>query len=143
MKLEVSLNCNLLWSQFKMATINRLRVCYDVLKRLLMLPRWTSSSLAFTKNGVINLGVIRRHSIFSMKSRWSVLRAPSSPLSGKAQPMYVVLYDRRGWNYCVCSLRDTYFDYFWLFCPIMTKLRSASDHIRCFILICSILDNFW
>ena len=64
-----SLYCNSLWSQFKVVTINRLRLCHkDVLKKLLRLPRWISSSLAFTRNGVNRLGVIRRHSVFSMKN---------------------------------------------------------------------------
>ncbi|KAG0713058.1 hypothetical protein GWK47_017067 [Chionoecetes opilio] len=49
---------------------NRLKVCHnDILKRLLGLPRWCSSSLAFTRNGVNNLDVIRRHSVFSLRSR--------------------------------------------------------------------------
>ena len=59
MKLELlrshcySLYCNLLWSKFKVVIMNRLRICHnDVLKRLLGLPRWTSSSLRFTGNKV-------------------------------------------------------------------------------------------
>ena len=65
-----SLYCNSLWSRYKVANLNRLKVCHnDILKRLLGLPRWTSSSLAFTRHGVKGLGVIRRHSVFSMKSR--------------------------------------------------------------------------
>ena len=65
-----SLYCNSLWSRYKVATLNRLRVCHnDILKRLLGLPRWTSSSLAFTRHGMKGLGVIRRHSAFSMRSR--------------------------------------------------------------------------
>ena len=65
-----SLYCNSLWSRYKVATMNRLRVCHnDILKRLLGLPRWSSSSLAFTRNRVNHLGLIRRHSVFSMKSR--------------------------------------------------------------------------
>jgi len=65
-----SLYCNSLWSRYKVATLKRLKVCHnDILKRLLGLPRWTSSSLAFTRHGVKGLGVIHRHSVFSMKSR--------------------------------------------------------------------------
>ena len=65
-----SLYCNSLWSRFKVVTMNRVRVCHnDVLKSLLGLPRWTSSSLAFTRDGMKSLGVIRRHSVFSMKGR--------------------------------------------------------------------------
>ncbi|KAG0719178.1 hypothetical protein GWK47_051031 [Chionoecetes opilio] len=63
-----SIYCNSLWSRFKVATLNRLKVCHnDILKRLLGLPRWCSSSLAFARNGVNNLDVIRRHSVFSLK----------------------------------------------------------------------------
>ncbi|KAG0712995.1 hypothetical protein GWK47_017228 [Chionoecetes opilio] len=63
-------HCNLLWSQFKVATLNRLRVGHnDILKGLLGLPRWCSSSLAFARNGVNNLVVIRRHSTLSLRSR--------------------------------------------------------------------------
>ena len=48
-----SLSCNSLWSWFKMATMNQISICHnDVFKRLLWLPRRTSSFLAFTKNGV-------------------------------------------------------------------------------------------
>ncbi|KAG0720448.1 hypothetical protein GWK47_044889 [Chionoecetes opilio] len=65
-----SIYCNSLWSRYKVATMNRLKVCHnDILKRLLGLPRWCSSSLAFTRNGVNNLDVIRRHSVFSLRSR--------------------------------------------------------------------------
>ncbi|KAG0721460.1 hypothetical protein GWK47_046434 [Chionoecetes opilio] len=65
-----SIYCNSLWSQFKVATLNRLKVCHnDILKRLLGLPRWCSSSLAFARNGVNNLDMIRRHSVFSLRSR--------------------------------------------------------------------------
>ncbi|KAG0694545.1 hypothetical protein GWK47_027191 [Chionoecetes opilio] len=65
-----SIYCNSLWSRFRMATLNRLKVCHnDILKRLLGLPRWCSSSLAFARNGVNNLDVIRRHSVFSLRSR--------------------------------------------------------------------------
>ncbi|KAG0717692.1 BolA-like protein 3 [Chionoecetes opilio] len=54
----------------QVATLNRLKVCHnDILKRLLRLPRWSSSSLAFARNGVNNLDVIRRHSAFSTMSR--------------------------------------------------------------------------
>ncbi|KAG0710111.1 hypothetical protein GWK47_015027 [Chionoecetes opilio] len=65
-----SIYCNSLWSRFKVATLNRLKVCHnDILKRLLGLPRWCSSSLAFARNGVNNLDVIRRHSVYSLRSR--------------------------------------------------------------------------
>ncbi|KAG0703004.1 hypothetical protein GWK47_024954 [Chionoecetes opilio] len=65
-----SIYCNSLWSRYKVATLNRLKVCHnDILKRLLGLPRWCSSSLAFARNGVNNLDVIRRHSVFSLRSR--------------------------------------------------------------------------
>ncbi|KAG0711122.1 hypothetical protein GWK47_021243 [Chionoecetes opilio] len=65
-----SIYCNSLWSRFKVATMNCLKVCHnDILKRLLGLPRWCSSSLAFARNGVNNLDVIRRHSMFSLRSR--------------------------------------------------------------------------
>ncbi|KAG0729124.1 hypothetical protein GWK47_003565 [Chionoecetes opilio] len=63
-----SIYCNSLWSRFKVA--NRLKVCHnDILKRLLELLRWCSSSLAFARKGVNNLDVIRRHSVFSLRSR--------------------------------------------------------------------------
>ncbi|KAG0714564.1 hypothetical protein GWK47_013886 [Chionoecetes opilio] len=65
-----SIYCNSLWSRFKVATLNHLKVCHnDILKRLLGLPRWCSSSLAFARYGVNNLDVIRRHSVFSLRSR--------------------------------------------------------------------------
>ncbi|KAG0722901.1 hypothetical protein GWK47_005794 [Chionoecetes opilio] len=65
-----SIYCNSLWSRFKVATMNRLKVFHnDILKTLLGLPRWCSSSLAFAMNGVNNLDVIRRHSVFSLRSR--------------------------------------------------------------------------
>ncbi|KAG0717663.1 hypothetical protein GWK47_053980 [Chionoecetes opilio] len=65
-----SIYCNSLWSRFKVATMNRLKVCRnDIFMRLLGLPRWCSSSLAFARNGVNNLDVIRRHSVFSLRSR--------------------------------------------------------------------------
>ncbi|KAG0712737.1 hypothetical protein GWK47_017775 [Chionoecetes opilio] len=65
-----SIYCNSLGSRYKVATITRLKVCHnDILKRLLRLPRWCSSSLAFARNGVNNLDVIRRHSVFSLRSR--------------------------------------------------------------------------
>ncbi|KAG0714091.1 Major facilitator superfamily domain-containing protein 6 [Chionoecetes opilio] len=63
-----SIYCNSLWSRYKVATMNRLKVCHnDILKRLLGLPRWCSSSLAFARNGVNNLDVIRRNSVFSLR----------------------------------------------------------------------------
>ncbi|KAG0718586.1 hypothetical protein GWK47_052165 [Chionoecetes opilio] len=62
--------CNSLWSWFKLVTLNRLKVCHnDILKRLLGLPRWCSSSLSLARNGVNNLDVIRRHFVFSLWSR--------------------------------------------------------------------------
>ncbi|KAG0715726.1 hypothetical protein GWK47_011270 [Chionoecetes opilio] len=65
-----SIYCNSLWSRYKVATLNRPKVCHnDILKWLLGLPRWCSSSLAFTRNGVNNLDVIHRHSMFSLRSR--------------------------------------------------------------------------
>ena len=65
-----SLYCNSLWSRYKVASMNRLKVCHnDILKRLLGLPRWTSSSQAFTRHGMKSLAIIRRHSAFSMRSR--------------------------------------------------------------------------
>ncbi|KAG0713961.1 hypothetical protein GWK47_015039 [Chionoecetes opilio] len=65
-----SIYCNSLWSRYKVATMNCLKVCHnDIFKRLLGLPRWCSSSLAFARNGVNNLDVIRRHSVFSLRSR--------------------------------------------------------------------------
>ena len=65
-----SLYCNSLWSRYKVASISRLRVCHnDILKRLLGLPRWTSSSRAFTEHGVSCLDVLRRHSVYSMRGR--------------------------------------------------------------------------
>ncbi|KAG0723345.1 hypothetical protein GWK47_042893 [Chionoecetes opilio] len=65
-----SIYCNSLWSRFRVATLNRLKVCHnDILKRFLGLPRWCSSSLAFARNGVNNRDVIRQHSVFSLKSR--------------------------------------------------------------------------
>ncbi|KAG0710600.1 hypothetical protein GWK47_022450 [Chionoecetes opilio] len=68
--------CNSLWSRFKLATLNRLKVCHnDILKRLLGLPRWCSSSLAFARNGVNNLDVIRRHSVFSLNNDITCSRA--------------------------------------------------------------------
>ncbi|KAG0705002.1 hypothetical protein GWK47_000212 [Chionoecetes opilio] len=68
-----SIYCNSLWLRFKVATLNRLKVCHnDILKRILGLPRWSSSSLAFARNGVNNLGVFRRHSAFSVRSRVEV-----------------------------------------------------------------------
>ncbi|KAG0727279.1 hypothetical protein GWK47_035010 [Chionoecetes opilio] len=60
--------CNSLWSRYKVATVNRLKVCHnDILKRLLGLPRWCSLSLTFARNGVNNLDVIRRHSRVQFK----------------------------------------------------------------------------
>ena len=65
-----SLYCNSLWSRYRVASMNRLRVCHnDILKRLLRLPRWTSSSLAFSENGMNCLAVLRRHAAYSMRSR--------------------------------------------------------------------------
>ncbi|KAG0721844.1 hypothetical protein GWK47_045614 [Chionoecetes opilio] len=65
-----SIYCNSLWSRFKVATLNHLKVCHnDILKRLLGLPRCCSSYLVFARNGVNNLNVIRRHSVFSLRSR--------------------------------------------------------------------------
>ncbi|KAG0721697.1 hypothetical protein GWK47_045920 [Chionoecetes opilio] len=66
----IPIYCNSLWSQFKVATLNQLKVCHnDIPMRLLGLPRWSISSLAFAKNRVNNLDVIRRHSTFSLRSR--------------------------------------------------------------------------
>ncbi|KAG0711303.1 hypothetical protein GWK47_020902 [Chionoecetes opilio] len=65
-----SIYCNSLWSRYKVATMNRHKVCHnDILKRILGLPRWCSSSLAFARNGVNNLDVVHRHSVFSLRSR--------------------------------------------------------------------------
>ncbi|KAG0715278.1 hypothetical protein GWK47_001347 [Chionoecetes opilio] len=81
--------CNLLWSRFKVATLNCLKVCHnDILKRLLGLPRWSISSLAFGRNGVNNLDVIRRHSVFSLKSRVE-LSVNSSIISVRQSSAYV------------------------------------------------------
>ncbi|KAG0697857.1 hypothetical protein GWK47_026209 [Chionoecetes opilio] len=48
-----SIYCNSLWSRFKVAILNRLKVCHNyIIKRLLELPRWFSSSLGFARNGI-------------------------------------------------------------------------------------------
>ncbi|KAG0718375.1 hypothetical protein GWK47_052507 [Chionoecetes opilio] len=84
-----SIYCNSLWSRFKVATLNRLKVCHnDILKRLLGLHRWCSSSLAFARNGVNNLDVIRRHSVFSLRSR-AELSANSIITSFRQSSTYV------------------------------------------------------
>ncbi|KAG0727338.1 hypothetical protein GWK47_034849 [Chionoecetes opilio] len=65
-----SIYCKSLWSRFKVATLNRLKLCHnDILKRYLGRPRWSSSSLAFARSGVNNLDVIRRHAVFNLRSR--------------------------------------------------------------------------
>ncbi|KAG0725577.1 hypothetical protein GWK47_004619 [Chionoecetes opilio] len=65
-----SIYCKSLWSRYKVATMNRLKVCHnDIFKRVMRLSKWCSSSLAFGRNGVNNLDVIRRHSVFSLRSR--------------------------------------------------------------------------
>ncbi|KAG0727095.1 hypothetical protein GWK47_035364 [Chionoecetes opilio] len=84
-----SIHCNSLWSRFNLATLNRLKVCHnDILKRLLGLPRWCSSSLAFARNEVNNLDVIRRHSVFSLRSRVE-LSANSTITSLRQSSAYV------------------------------------------------------
>ena len=47
-----------------------------LIKRLLELSRWTNLSLIFTRNGVKSLGVIRRHSVFSMKQSGNCIITP-------------------------------------------------------------------
>ena len=65
-----SIYCNSLWARYRVASIDRLRVCHnDILKRLLGIPRWASSSETFVSNNIKCLDVIRRYSISSLKSR--------------------------------------------------------------------------
>ena len=65
-----SIYCNSLWSRYGVATLRKLQVCHnDILKRLLGLPRWTSSSWTFATYNVQCVTVIRRNSVFSLKSR--------------------------------------------------------------------------
>lgn len=65
-----SLYCNSLWSNYRIATINKLRVCHnDILKRLLGIHRWESSSWTFAVNHVKCLDVIRRNAVVSLKRR--------------------------------------------------------------------------
>ncbi|KAG0728202.1 hypothetical protein GWK47_032976 [Chionoecetes opilio] len=89
-----SIYCNSLWSRYKVATMNRLKVCHnDILKRLLGLPRWCSSSLAFARNGVNNLDVIRRHSVFGLRSRVE-LSTNSIITSTRQSSAYVCIQQR-------------------------------------------------
>ena len=75
-----SLYCNSLWSQYRAATMKKLKVCHnDILKRLLGLPRWASSSLAFAGQGLKCLAEIRRHAACSMRDR--VRRSSNSIIS--------------------------------------------------------------
>ena len=75
-----SLYCNSLWSRYRAATMRKLKVCHnDILKRLLGLPRWASSSLAFAGQGVKCLAEIRRHAVCSMRDR--VERSSNSVIS--------------------------------------------------------------
>ncbi|KAG0720497.1 hypothetical protein GWK47_048383 [Chionoecetes opilio] len=84
-----SIYCHSLWSRFKVATLNRLKVCHnDILKRLLGLLRWYSSSLAFARNGVNNLDVLHRLCVFSLSSR-VVLSAKSIITSVRQSSAYV------------------------------------------------------
>ena len=92
-----SIYCNSLWSRYKVASMNRLKVCHNgILKRLLRLPRWTSSSLAFTSHGMNCLGVLRRHAVCSMRSR--VERSDNSIITSVRQSSaYVCGSIRREW----------------------------------------------
>ena len=65
-----SIYCNSLWARHRVASLNRLRVCHnDILKRLLDIPRWYSSSETFVSNNIKSLDVIRRDSVNSLKLR--------------------------------------------------------------------------
>ena len=65
-----SIYCNSLWSKYRVATLHKLRVCHnDILKRLLGIHRWTSSSLTFVTHNMKCLDVIRRTCIASLKAR--------------------------------------------------------------------------
>ena len=65
-----SVYCNSLWSNYCAASINKLRVCHnDILKRLLKIHRWASSSLTFAVYNMKCLNVIRRNSVVSLKTR--------------------------------------------------------------------------
>ena len=65
-----SIYCNSLWYEYRAATIQKIRVCHnDILKRMLRVPRWSSSSRAFVTNNVKCLDVLRRNSIYSLKCR--------------------------------------------------------------------------
>ena len=60
-----SVYCSSLWSCYRTASLNKVRVCHnDNLKRLLGLPRWTSSSLFLSGHGLKTLNGIHRHSAF-------------------------------------------------------------------------------
>ena len=83
------LYCNSLWLWFMVAILNCLKVYHnDVLKRLLVLPKWTSSSLAFTRHRKKRLDVIRRKYVFSMKS---IVEQCDNSVNSVRQ----VLWDRR------------------------------------------------
>ncbi|KAG0722184.1 hypothetical protein GWK47_044995 [Chionoecetes opilio] len=60
-------------------------------ERLLGLSRWCSSSLAFARNGVNKLDVIRRHSVFSLRSRVELSTNSIITSVGRARPMYVAI----------------------------------------------------
>ena len=93
----------LMWLLFKVTTMNRLTVCHnDVLRTL---PSWTSSSLAFTRNGVKNPGVIHWHCACKLKSR--VERSENSIITSVRQSSALVLCDRRGWMYCLCIVQGS------------------------------------
>ncbi|KAG0718217.1 Variant surface antigen E [Chionoecetes opilio] len=98
-----SIYCNSLWSRFKVAALNRLKVCHNViLKRLLGLPRWSSSSLAFAKNGVSNLDVIRRHSAFNLSRSRVELSVNSIITSVRQSSAYVCnRCNIGGWACCL------------------------------------------
>ena len=69
-----SLYCNSVWSLFKVTEMSRVRVCHnDILKRLLGLPRWTTSSLALTRHGVQSVGVIRDTLCSAWRVGWKTL----------------------------------------------------------------------
>ena len=65
-----SLYCNALWARYKVTTLNKLRVCHnDILKRLLGVPRYVSSSQTFVTNNVNNVDVLRRIAMNSLMMR--------------------------------------------------------------------------
>ena len=62
--------CSAMWCDFKVSTMNRIRVAYNnSFRKLICLPRWCSASAMFAFHSVLSFNELQRKIVFNFRQR--------------------------------------------------------------------------